>query len=475
VQTREELTRAKDLAEAASRAKSLFLANMTHEIRTPMNAILGFSQLILRDPSLTEKQKHHLNIICKNGEHLLELINDILEMSKIEAGRLILSKCSFNLQKMLKDIEFMFCLRTEKKNLSFKIESQEDVPTHIVTDEGKLRQVLINLLGNAVKFTQEGGIILRIQMSSRNLLLVEIEDTGSGISETDLKHLFHHFEQTELGRQAGGTGLGLAISQEFVRLMGGEIVVKSVEGKGSVFSFEIPIESVEVKDISPEEVEKTVPHKVLRVLQDKAFYRVLIVDDQRDNQTFLNEVLCSVGFETSIATNGAEAVQKFEAWKPQLILMDIRMPVMDGREAINRIRKMPDGDIVKIIAVTASAFEENRLEAISIGADDFLGKPFREGDLFEKMRLLLNLKYEYADEHPPVMPIQTGRTYDSLPQLPEELVAGMLSSIQNGEMSKLREHIIRVSRYDESFAKTISILADRYEYDTLHKMLTPKT
>ena len=358
--------------QQANRAKSVFLANMSHEIRTPMNAILGFSQLMLRDQDLTPRQCQYLGTINRSGEHLLALINDILEMSKIEAGRTTLNPTTFDLPVLLKDLEMMFRVRTDEKKLSFSVEMIGDVPQYIVTDINKLRQVFINVLGNAVKFTEQGGIGLRVRADREGatgpFLQVEIEDTGPGISPDDQDKLFRHFEQTKTGQQAGtGTGLGLAISREFVRLMGGDITVSSQVGKGSVFVIHLPLKEGEAQAVQA----KDTPRHVLRLQPGQATCRVLIADDIEDNRQLLAQLLGPVGFEIRLATNGAEAVQEFEAWRPHLILMDFRMPVMDGHEAIRRIRAMAGGEDPKIIAVTASAMDENRQELMEIGADDF--------------------------------------------------------------------------------------------------------
>src|SRR6202167_4617898 len=299
--------------QQANRAKSIFLANMSQEIRTPMNAILGFSQLMLRDRDLTPRQNQYLGTINRSGEHLLALINDILEMSKIEAGRTTLNLTTFDLFALLSDLKMMFRVRTNEKKLSFSVEVSGGVPRYIVTDINKLRQVLINLLGNAVKFTEQGGVGLRVhanrECATGPFLLVEIEDTGPGISSEDQEKLFRHFEQTKSGQQAAtGTGLGLAISREFVRLMGGDITVNSQVGKGSVFIVRLPLKEGEAQAVQA----KDTPRQVLRLQPGHATCRVLIADDVEDNRQLLAQLLSSVGFEIGLATNGAEAVQEFE-------------------------------------------------------------------------------------------------------------------------------------------------------------------
>src|SRR5688572_22473179 len=385
--------------QQANRAKSVFLANMSHEIRTPMNAILGFSQLMLRDQDLTPTQCQYLGTINRSGEHLLALINDILEMSKIEAGRTILNLSTFDLPVLLNDLEMMFRVRTNEKKLSFSVEVIDEVPQYIVADINKLRQVFINLLGNAVKFTEQGGIGVRVRADGNDaagpLLKVEIEDTGPGISPDDQDKLFRQFEQTKTGQQAGtGTGLGLAISREFVCLMGGDITVHSQVGKGSVFVIHLPLKEGEARAVEA----KGTPRHVLRLQPGQATCRVLIADDVEDNRQLLAQLLAPVGFEVRLATNGAEAVREFEQWRPHLILMDFRMPEMDGDEAIRRIRAAAGGKEPKIIAVTASAMDENRLDLMAIGADDFIGKPFREAELFQKIHAHVGVQYLYAED-----------------------------------------------------------------------------
>src|SRR5688500_12428951 len=386
--------------QQANRAKSVFLANMSHEIRTPMNFILGISQLMLRDQDLTPRQCQYLGTINRSGEHLLALINDILEMSKIEAGRTTLSLSTFDLPVLLKDLEMMFRVRTDEKKLSFSVEMIGDVPRYIVTDINKLRQVFINVLGNAVKFTEQGGVALRVRADRDGsaapcpCLRVEVEDTGPGISPDEQDKLFRHFEQTKTGQQTGtGTGLGLAISREFVRLMGGDITVTSEVGQGSIFVIHFPLKEGQAQAVQAKEN----PRHVLKLQPGQAECRVLIADDIEDNRQLLAQLLGPVGFDVRLATNGEEAVEAFEQWRPHLILMDFRMPVMDGHEAIRRIRSLPGGNEPKIVAVTASALDDNRQELLSIGADDFISKPFREAELFGKIHAQVGVEYDYAE------------------------------------------------------------------------------
>jgi PAS domain S-box-containing protein len=459
--------------QQANRAKSVFLANMSHEIRTPMNAILGFSQLMLRDQDLTPRQCQYLGTINRSGEHLLALINDILEMSKIEAGRTTLNLSTFDLPVLLKDLEMMFRVRTDEKKLTFEVEIIGEVPQYIVSDVNKLRQVFINVLGNAVKFTEEGGIHVRVRTDrcgeAKPCLLLEIEDTGPGISPEDQDKLFRHFEQTKSGQQAGtGTGLGLAISREFVRLMGGAITVSSQLDKGSVFVIELPMKAGDADAV----IAKEKPRQVLTLQAGQAPCRVLIADDVEDNRQLLAQLLTPIGFEVRLATNGAEAVAEFERWRPQLVLMDFRMPVMDGHEAIRRIRAMPGGTESTVIAVTASAMDENRQELMAVGADDFIGKPFREADLFQKIHDHVGVEYVYAEDPATDRPEDTvALTPDSLTGCSAELLESLREAVITADLDQLLERIREVEACDARAARGLRDLAERFEYEKLLSLL----
>jgi PAS domain S-box-containing protein len=461
--------------QQANRAKSVFLANMSHEIRTPMNAILGFSQLMLRDDDLTPRQCQYLGTINRSGEHLLALINDILEMSKIEAGRTTLNLSTFDLPALLKDLEMMFRVRTDEKKLSFCVEiAGDDVPQYIVADINKLRQIFINVLGNAVKFTDRGSVCLRAR-AERNgatgpTLLVEIEDTGPGISPDDQDKLFRHFEQTKSGQQAGtGTGLGLAISQEFTRLMGGAITVRSQVDQGSVFIIQLPLKEGAADEVRAKEK----PRHVLRLHPGQASCRVLVADDIEENRQLLDQLLGPVGFDIKLATNGAEAVEEFVRWHPHLILMDFRMPVMDGHEAMRRIRTMPGGNDLKMIAVTASALDENRKELMAIGADDFISKPFREGELFQKIHTHLGVEYDYAEDAADADPVQCVQLVpESLKDFPHDLLQSMREAVLTADLDQLLEKIHEAEGIHEGVAKGLRQLAEAFEYQKLLELLS---
>ncbi len=384
-----ELEAAKTTAETANRAKSVFLSNMSHELRTPLNAILGFSQLMERDISISQQHKKELQTINHAGQHLLALINDVLEISRIEAGKTIVNNAPFNLNELLSTISDIVRGRADMKGLTFSVEHDGNLPRFVCGDEHHLRQVLINLLNNAVKYTDKGNVLLRITPLNKNLCF-EISDTGSGISDDDKAKIFQAFYQTENGIAKGeGTGLGLAISQEFVHLMGGEITVKSVLGQGSTFTFVLNLpESTAPKDLQ-------VQNQVLGVLSPKIPVKVLVAEDNIDNSLLIMRLLENVGFDVRVAENGEQAVAMFQSWQPDFIWMDMRMPVMDGYQATQAIRALPEGKKIKIAALTASAFAEDRAAILAAGCDDMLTKPFNENRLFQMMGQLLSLEYRY--------------------------------------------------------------------------------
>lgn len=391
--------RAKIEAEAASRAKSTFLSTMLHEIRTPLNAILGYAQLMSRDASMNAEAKKNLEIIGRSGEHLLTLINNVLDMSKIETGNTEIHRATFNLHRLLDDIAVMFCLRAEAKGLQFEMEFEGESGVYVVADEPKIRQSLINLLGNAIKFTVAGHVKLSVHLQERTpgswWLSAQVEDTGPGIASDDQAKLFEPFSQAKVGLNTGeGTGLGLAISRKFAHLMGGDVTVRSNLGRGSVFCFEIPIERGDASAVR----KRSDSRRVVSLRDTATAPKILVADDRLENRDWLMQLLTAAGFAVQGADNGKAAIQNWEEWQPALILMDVHMPIMDGLEATRRIKADLRGKNTLIIALTASALEQDQRKATEAGADGFLSKPCRENDLFETVGSLLEVSYVYEEQ-----------------------------------------------------------------------------
>ncbi|NUN66408.1 response regulator [Pseudanabaena biceps] len=411
-----DLTVAKESAETASRSKAAFLANMSHELRTPLNAILGFAQLMLYDNELNEQHQTDLQTICNSGNHLLMMINDILEMSKLEAGSVLLRPKDSSLYEIIDTAKEMLSLKAQEKQLAFEVSISPHVPMYIHVDEGKLRQILINLISNAIKFTNEGHVFVRVYV--RNIeenkkkaldttamlthqLWIEVEDTGLGISEEEILTVFQPFVQTESGKRSQeGTGLGLSISQSYVQIMGGKMSVTSRLGVGSTFSFYIPIPSVSIQDNN---AHHRLSSHVVGTIQSSQ-YRILIAEDMRLNRQLLTRILAPLGFEVREVSNGQDVIDVWQSWSPHLIWMDVRMPILSGYAAASEIRKAEDAQQVtaskrvRIIALTASLVDCGEEELYAKGFDGFVAKPFSENDIFEGMAKHLELQYIYSTD-----------------------------------------------------------------------------
>ena len=448
-----ERKKAEEAAAAASLAKSQFVANMSHELRTPLNAILGFTQVMSRDSLLSHENLENLRIINRSGQHLLELINDVLDLSKIEAGIIGLDERSFDLYQLLDTLEEMFQIKAETKKMQLRFSVQANVPQYIKTDEKKLRVCLINLLGNAMKFTHDGGRIwLRVSVESNQqpteseshpnstsvecllILLFEVEDTGIGIATAEIHTLFDAFVQTQAGRKAAdGTGLGLTITKKYVQIMGGDIWVKSVLGEGTSFKFNIRVFAAISSEITVATLQR-----VIGLEADQSVYRILVVDDNQDNRLLLVKMLQPIGFEVREAENGYQAVELWESWQPHLIWLDTRMPVIDGFETVRQIRakeKQTQWRTV-IIALTASTFEEKKGEIIAAGCDDFVRKPFQEQILFDKMACYLGVRYLYQEL--PRLPVGALRRY-CVNEKPDSFFGGLLAQMPQSWVQELYE------------------------------------
>ena len=466
-----DLTFARNAAEAANQAKSAFLANMSHELRTPLNAILGFSSMMRKDTRLSDNQRQNLDIINHSGEHLLTLINDVLEMSKIEAGRVQLDNAPFDLGGMVRDVTDMMRIRANEKGLRLSIDQASYFPRYIVGDEARLRQILINLMGNAIKFTERGAVILRLSTRENKIshLQIEVEDSGSGIAAENQQRIFEPFEQ--LGEQAvnKGTGLGLTITRQFVQLMGGNISLESTPGKGSLFRVDLPL-----RETSGAELPRGAPPSAddIPVLAPgQPDYRILIVEDQLENRLLLTQLMEALGLRVQVAEHGQQAIQLFQSWHPDLIWMDRQMPVMDGLEATRRIRGLPGGKRVKIVAVTASAFQEQREESLKAGMDDFVRKPYRFEEIYQCLSKHLGL--EYSDR---VVPANDSPVADLTPAmlqvLPETLRNELRVALERLDSDQITRLLLQVGDHDPSLRKILALLADNYDYPTILNALT---
>jgi PAS domain S-box-containing protein len=470
------------VSEQANKAKSTFLANMGHEIRTPMNAVLGCAQLLLNDQSFSARQTELLRIIERSGGHLLDLINDILDISMIEAGRVSLNEAVFDVHDLLQDMKAVFSMSAEAKGIRFFMDYEEILPRYILADGGKLRQVLVNLLGNAIKFTDKGGVVLRVRtdckpvQSGENLgdmqhcsLLFEVEDSGSGISEEVLDKLFSPFEQPSGGVKPGGTGLGLPISSKLVQLMGARLSVESKVGIGSCFFFRLPVQA----QLSKKEcrLEKVDTRPVVGLELGSEPFCILVVDDSDANRVLLRRILEMAGFTVVEAGNGQEAIDSFEKFAPQAVLMDIQMPVMDGLEATRRLKATEKGRSVPFIAITGNAFDEDQKKGMAIGMAAYLCKPFRAEELLRMLGGCLDLRSLYQETAPNPSPREQGVTPEMLALLPRELLASLRQAVAEGDTACLRELIARVQEKDAAAAVGLQTLADRYDYQQLDALL----
>jgi signal transduction histidine kinase/CheY-like chemotaxis protein len=468
-------------AESANQAKSAFIANMSHELRSPLNAVIGFSQLMMRTTNLPIEQYENASVIYRSGDYLLTLINNILDLSKIEAGRTTLNVHNFDLYNLLDDVEDMLQLRATNAGLNLIFERANDVPRYICTDELKLRQILINLLGNAIKFTEVGTIILTldnvipdINTSDNNCILYfSVRDTGVGIAPEDLSDLFSSFTQAQAGKEKQeGTGLGLAISRKFVQVMGGDIAVMSEVGKGTTFQFQIQAQ------LGKESIhDATEKRRVVMLAPDQPTYRILVVDDKPINCQLLLKLLRPIGFEVQEASNGQEAIAIWDQWEPHLIWMDMRMPVMDGYEATKYIKSTTKGNATAVIALTASVLEEEKAIMLSAGCNDFIRKPFSEQMIFDTLTKHLGVKfiyektpnYEYAND----TAIETTLISKNLQIMPDKWIVKLYESALKADNYQVMELISEIPEQEIWLARSLTKFARNFEFEKLIDLAEP--
>ncbi|NEO88693.1 MAG: response regulator, partial [Spirulina sp. SIO3F2] len=460
---------AKEAADAANHAKSVFLANMSHELRTPLNTILGYPPLLLKSPMLSERDRKHIRTIERSGGYLLNLINQILDLSKIEAGRITFNPSQFELRTILEDINVILQPKAQAKGLVLQIQRDLDVPTSLYTDGVKLQQVLVNLLSNAIKFTEQGAVTLKITYGrSSQYVRFAVEDTGVGIAPEELDALFEAFMQTQSGRRSQeGTGLGLAISRQFIQLMGGDLTVHSTVGEGTTFAFEVE----HCSDRASCELDEPSVDAIMSLAPGQRDYKILVVDDHASNRELLTNLLVPLGFMVQEAENGNAAVAQWQQWQPDVIFMDIRMPELSGTEAVRQIKAIDPKTPTAIVALTASAFEEERQDILAAGCNGFIRKPFQPIDIVTEIAAHLDVRYVYAQPETDIA-IEAESTVvqltpETLAVLPTQWRRRFYKAVEMGDDHRCFELLKQVSDEHRAIAEAIAEQVEEFYFEAL--------